>query len=678
MTDIINLIISEIDDSIGPGDIVGAFINEADINSDQIGKIQIHRHKKQARVEVSLKSAPKIIEVMDDNQIGGVHVFVRPENPDDLMDKDIINYYNHFVKLVNLEKEAALEQVRLEMKHLSARAREKEGKAILGMKCERIGFSFSDKPLYKFSCYSDTDKLVDNEINVGDLVIISKNDPLSADIYQGQVVEKTRTDFKIMFSEELVDDFIQSKLRIDWTVNIKNYQAMLDSLQDIKYNKSNKQHLKDILLNKCQPTWKEKATVENDYIHSILSQAQRRVVRNSLEAKDYYLIAGAAGTGKTLVADEIIQQAVRHGKKILVTASTNQVLDNLLEKTIENCEQVVRIGHPADSNSPLKKMTLASLIQQGEDTGNSVQENCVQKIIEEAAVIGATNFAADSDLLTGIEFDLVVIDDANQATEPESILAISKADKFILLGDKEQFSPELQSRVAAQDGLIKSLFERLYEETTEEFKSFLDIQYRMNEKIMNFSNKYFYNGEIKSASAVNNIKLYDFNVDNLNCFTEQALAPEFPLVFLDTLKMKASEYTLPGFHTYQNPVEVEIVLDIVDRALKLGLDEEDIAVISPYLDQIDLLHHQAKNKKIETNLIEALQGREKEVIIFTTVRSNQEGNLGRLQNLKKLNITLTRARKKIIIVGDSSTLISHKMYSLLIRYISEHGLIYQL
>jgi superfamily I DNA and/or RNA helicase len=197
---------------------------------------------------------------------------------------------------------------------------------------------------------------------------------------------------------------------------------------------------------------------------------------------------------------------------------------------------------------------------------------------------------------------------------------------------------------------------------------------------MGFSSIYFYDNNLKAAESAAGQKLSDLGlkINDDNCFTEKSLKSEYPLVFLDTKEMKAEERSFEGSNSYDNPVESEIVLDILDRALKSSLKEDDIAVIAAYKDQVDLINQHNKFKDVEIDTVDAFQGREKEMIVFSAVRSNQENNIGFLRDLRRLNVALTRAKRKMIFIGDSSTICQHNAYDNLLKYIKKSGLYYKL
>ncbi len=748
----VTLVISEIDKSIGPGDIVGAFINEAGTGSDDIGKINIDKKRKKAEVEVNWEIAAQIIEKMDNNQIGGVKVQVEAKNPDDLIDKDIINYYNKFKGLIELERQEEIDRHKLEIKYLSARERQAKGRALLNLHGRDNGNTFGHRPLVKFTSKYKGEKLAETQITPGDLVMISLKKPLHPDNPTGTVIEKTAYSITVSF-ESYPPEFIFNKgVRLDLFVNDTSFQRMFSALEKIKHPETEIQKIKrDILLGRKKAEIGDSLDLGLKY----LNESQIKAVENALTAEDIYLIQGPPGTGKTLTAVELIAKAVERGDKVLAAADSNTAVDNLLELLAEKKLNVIRIGHPIRVNKKLREHTLDEIVLEHQDyleaeklrdkvsdlinkqesfiypggkyrRGLSDQEikkyaekdlenhvrgvspkvieemaawlqlqekidryfkeierlenKAVEELLDEADIICATNITAGSELLENRKFDLSVIDEATQATQPAALIPYLKADKTILIGDHQQLPPTVVNQEAAKNGLSISLFEKLIEIYQEDLSSLLEIQYRMNREIMGFSSIYFYDNNLKAAESVADQKLSDLGLEigEENCFTAKSLKSEYPLVFLDTKEMRANERSFEGSNSYDNPVESEIVLDILDRAMKSSLTENDIAVIAAYKDQVDLINQHNKFKDVEIDTVDAFQGREKEMIIFSAVRSNDQNNIGFLRDLRRLNVALTRAKRKMIFIGDSSTISKNDAYVKLLKYIQKSGLYYKL
>ena len=304
---------------------------------------------------------------------------------------------------------------------------------------------------------------------------------------------------------------------------------------------------------------------------------------------------------------------------------------------------------------------------------SKIEEKIAKKILHESEIVLCTNSSAGLGILKDFEFDTTIIDEATQATIPSVLIPICKAKKFILAGDHKQLPPTVLSEKAKK--LSETLFEKLIQKYPQK-SVLLNIQYRMNELLMEFPNKEFYEGKLKTHESVKNITLKDLKIKkpNFGNFWDEILDPENVICFLDTSKSERKfEIKKPGSTSKENPFEVEIVKIILEKMFKIGIKKEWIGVITPYDDQLDLLRKSLK-EKIEINTVDGFQGREKEIIIISFVRSSKEKILGFLTDLRRLNTAITRAKRKLICIGDSETLSSHPVYSRFIHFIKEKGL----
>ncbi len=747
-----NIIIRDINEHIGPGDIVGAFINEVNISSNDIGNISIKDNI--AEVEVKKDVCQKVVNVMDNNKIGGVKVTITIDDDADRR-KKIEKYYQKFTNLVELERQEEMERHEIEIKRLSPREREKKGRALLNLRAKDDGKTYDHKHKIKFMKKEVGDKLPDTEISIGDLVMISKDDPLNSNNPTGTVAEKTNYSITVVFDKRPQNFVYGDSLRVDLYVNDITFQRMLEALKKFKNADKDKRvgELQQKMLGLEDVNWRKNASDNIEWINGELNSSQKNAVRNALKAEDFYLIQGPPGTGKTMTAIEIINQGVRQDKEILATADSNVAVDNLVERLVNMGTEVLRFGHPIRVTPLLREHTLDYKILDHPDYKKAeelrekayelidkqdkyqhpndslrrgmsddmiieraaqnkgargvkpaeiesmaewinlqqeidglfkevdqLENKAIKDLLDKAEVVCTTNSTSGSELFYDYKFDLVVIDEATQATEPASLISFIKGDRVVLIGDHKQLPPTILNKKAAEKGLNKSMFERLYEIYGDKIRTMLEIQYRMHDDIMNFSNQEFYNGKLKSSTDVAEHTLWDlgFKTKGKKCFTDKSLNPDYPIVFIDTKEMTAEERSLKGSNSYDNPVEMEVLLDIVDEALKSKLKAEDIAVIAPYKDQVDLLKKHNNVENIEINTVDGFQGREKELILVSLVRSNSSNNIGFLRDLRRINVTLTRAKRKLIIIGDSSTVNTHQTYENLISYIKENGLYYQL
>lgn len=305
------------------------------------------------------------------------------------------------------------------------------------------------------------------------------------------------------------------------------------------------------------------------------------------------------------------------------------------------------------SKSKSRKPFLIKEIRRNKRIIRNTEKIIMKDIINESQVILTTNSSAARDELSDIEFDVAIIDEASQTTIPSILIPIAKAKRFILAGDHKQLPPVISSDAAKE--LEETLFKKFIEKYPSK-KQLLNVQYRMNEKLMNFPNSEFYNGEL-----ICDEKVKDSSID----IVREDLDIDSPLVFIDTSNHpKRQETRLKYSKSYINLLEAKLALKIVNDYLDLGFDEGDIGVISPYSDQVNIISNETD---VEVKTVDGFQGGEKEIIIMSTVRSNENGKLGFLEDLRRLNVAITRAMKKLIIIEDIETLSHNDTYKRLIE-----------
>ncbi|HLV10294.1 MAG TPA: IGHMBP2 family helicase, partial [Halanaerobiales bacterium] len=723
-----------------------AFTNLARIDASCIGRIEIKGDR--AFVDIDEEVAKRVVDIMKDEQIGGVNVRVYPENPEKLLNKQVYDYLQKYRKLVELERKEEMERHLSEIKRLSGREREEKGRAILHLRGRDQGEGYAGKHLIKFLRQRQGESLPDNEIQVGDLVMLSKNNPLDRDNPSGTVVEKTAYSLTVVFDKKPPAYLYKKGLRMDLYVNDITFQRMLEALDRLGGAEGRLAELREILLGERVAGFNHLPEMEFhlDYLNS----SQQNAVKNARAARELFLIHGPPGTGKTMTCIELILQGVKAGETILAAADSNTAVDNLVERLIESGTEVVRVGHPARVTPVLRQHTLDYLLEdnqhfqkareirqslnglfdkqdklthpggrwrrglsnqqihelarkkrgtRGVPAGkiremsdwlkvqervdeafeeiNKLEEQAVKEILEGADVLCATNSTAGSELLASYDFDLVVIDEATQSTEPSALIPFIKGKRVVLAGDHKQLPPTVLNQKAEQMGLSQSLFERLLEIHGDRVRALLEIQYRMHDKIMDFSSRQFYEGRLESAPGIGlqtlvqlNITLPPGDTPPERAFREEAIS------FLDTRNLSASERSRADSSSYENRMEAELVKECLLVVLKSGIKARDIAVISPYKDQVALIKDFVEDDNIEVDTVDGFQGREKEIVIFSCVRSNRQGNIGFLEDLRRLNVAITRAKKRLIMIGDSKTVSYHPVYKDLIEYIKEEGFYY--
>jgi predicted DNA helicase len=291
-----------------------------------------------------------------------------------------------------------------------------------------------------------------------------------------------------------------------------------------------------------------------------------------------------------------------------------------------------------------------------------LEAQAVERILDAATVVCATTTGLDSEILGQRRFDLAVIDEAAQSTEPGCWIPLTRCDRLILAGDHCQLPPTVLSPEAAAADFGLSLQERLVARHGTDVTRRLTVQYRMHEAIMAFSALEFYDGELAADSSVRGHRLCDLPGIKVNALTEQ------PLHFLDTAGAGFEEQREPDGESLLNPDEARLLCRQVTQLLDAGIKPGDMAVIAPYSAQVRLLRQQLNVAGLEIDSVDGFQGREKEAVLISLVRSNSEGKIGFLADVRRMNVALTRARRKLIVVGDSATLSNEPFYQRLIRY----------
>jgi len=646
-------------------------------------------------------------------------------------------YVEKFKYLIDVERLAEIEAQEEEIRRLSGRERELLGRAILDLKGSKAGTKFH-LHLVRFW----REKPIETEISTGDIVLVSKGNPLKSDLL-GTVVKITEKTITVAFDNRPPNWVYKKGVRIDLYVNDVTFKRMEENLEELRHATGRQREIRNAIIGLREPERAE--PVEFPPADSRLNETQRKAVSLSLGAPDFFLIHGPPGTGKTSTITEVIVQFVKRGKRVLATADSNIAADNILLNLSKYPDlRLVRIGHPARVLEEIEKFSIYALYEEHEKSrkiregwekvrelierreqftkpipqlrrgmsddeivyfgkkGKSfrgipkkvmrsmaewilinyeidlrikslkeMEASVLREIISEADVVVSTNSMVKSELLEGFHFDIAVIDEGSQQVEPSTLIPIMRADRFFIAGDHKQLPPTVVSEEAKE--LEETLFERLIEKHPE-LSSMLRVQYRMNEKIMEFPNREFYGGKLIAAPSVRSRTLSDFDLKPPKKF-EKVLSPDVPIGFIDTSKINAYEFQPEGSTSYENYEEAKIAVEVVGELHRMGLDRRDIGVITPYAAQVKLIKQMLieKELKVEVNSVDGFQGREKEVIVVSFVRSNDEGEIGFLRDLRRLNVAITRPRRKLVLIGNTETLSSHPVYRRFIDYVKEEG-----
>ena len=637
-------------------------------------------------------------------------------------------YIKNLIRLINYERDAEIDLMTYEISTMSGQKREELGRAINKVKGKSLG-----KELGMQIVQFGRSEVIDTEISVGDMVLVSTDNPLRSDL-TGTVTEKGARFIKVAFDKRVPKWAIKKKVRLDLYANDITFRRMEDNLKHLSLKGKN---ALEYILSERNPK-KNRPVPYISYIDDSLNDSQKFAIENALSCENFYLIHGPFGTGKTRTLVELISQETRQDHKVLATAESNAAVDNILERLMENKKlNLTRLGHPqrvskhnitqtlaykvekhklnkkikrihakidnliekrrvhtkptpqyrrglgdydilhfaskgkgtrgvsADKiKSMAKWIEINQEIDEAHDEIKRIENRMIKNIIDESDVILATNSSAALESIARVKFDVAVIDEASQATIPSVLIPIAKAHRFILAGDHKQLPPTIISEKAHP--LEKTLFEELIKRYP--FKSqLLNVQYRMNKMLMEFPNREFYNNNLKSDSSVDEITLDDLLGANNN---------EEPFLFIDTSKVDGyGETHLKDSKSIVNELESKIAVSISNDYLNAGVCEEDIGIISPYADQVKIIQERTP---VEVKTVDGFQGREKEIIIISTVRSNEHGNIGFLKDLRRLNVAITRAKRKLIIIGNKETLRTNPTYSRLIEFAENKNLLIEI
>ena len=634
-------------------------------------------------------------------------------------------YIKRLIRLINYERDAEIELMQTEIQNMSGKKREELGRAINKVKGKYVG-----KELGMQIVQFGRSEPIDTEISVGDMVLVSTDNPLRSDL-TGTVTEKGSRFIKVAFDKRIPKWALKKKVRLDLYANDITFRRMEDNLKHLSLKGKN---ALEYMLTDRNPK-KNRKTPYISYIDQDLNYSQKIAIENALSCENFFLIHGPFGTGKTRTLVELISQETRQGHKVLATAESNAAIDNILERLMENKKlNLTRLGHPQrvsknniayslaykvenhELNRRIKKIhkkidkliekrstftkptpqfrrgysdydilynaskgkggrgisaekmkSMAQWIDYNQEIDElhsdikRIENKMINKIIEESDVILATNSSSALESIARTKFDVAIIDEASQATIPSILIPIAKAHRFILAGDHKQLPPTIISQKAGE--LEKTLFEALIKKYPQK-SQLLNVQYRMNKLLMKFPNAEFYNNSLKSDSSVDKININDI-ID--------ASYEEEALLFIDTSDVDDNnEMHLRDSKSIINRLEAKVAVGIANDYLVAGVSEDDIGIISPYADQVKIIQEKTP---VEVKTVDGFQGREKEIIIISTVRSNSHGNIGFLSDLRRLNVAITRAKRKLIIIGNKNTLENNPTYFRLIKFVEDENLL---
>lgn len=460
--------------------------------------------------------------------------------------------------------------------------------------------------------------------------------------------------------------------------------------------------IRRLVVDLAPPTFKAVSTQYTIKDHGSLNVDQRRAIQKVMSAKDYALVLGMPGTGKTTTIAHIIRALVLQGKSVLLTSYTHSAVDNILLKLQEDKTPILRLGAPAKVHPEVQEFAI--LAGQRMDTFEEIHDAW-----HNTPIVATTCLGVNHPVFNERTFDYCIVDEASQITLPICLGPIRLAKTFVLVGDHNQLPPLVQNEEARVGGLDISLF-KLLSDTHPESVVNLEHQYRMCEDVMALSNTLIYNGRLKcgtqelrhrklevSSMEALRQKHYDASTlarsniprsictswTNQSCWLNALVDPEARVRFINTDMLPESREEA-NRNRIVNPTEARVVAQLVDALLAVGVPSSEIGVMTHYRSQLSLLKHNLRShgSSIELHTADRFQGRDKEVVILSLVRSNEQHSIGDLlKDWRRINVAFTRAKTKLLVVGSRDTLRNcgeGEMLSQFVRLMEERDWIYDL
>lgn len=605
----------------------------------------------------------------------------------------------HFAQLLKwLQLEATAEQEKLRQDQTDSEISLRQ----LVLKTEDVGIG--GRIVIGFGPRQTQQPLPWTRLDAGSPVIVRQHGVDNGLGWRGVVTQRRRTLIEVAFNQPIEPEGERPFFNIHLSNDETSRQRMQRAITQVATAQGNRTaELRDVILGDALPYFAHEPKLDTA-VNDGLNQSQVEAVEFALAAQDVAIIHGPPGTGKTTTVVALIRAAIQRGQQILACAPSNQAVDNICTGLIASGTSIVRLGHPARVLPHLQAHTLDALVADHDDVklakklrqdamrlhsdaskwrrarpekgekqaireearamvaeATQLESQAVEQILATTPVILSTLTGLDSTLIGARTFDLCVIDEAGQSTEPASWIAINRAEKVVLAGDHQQLPPTILSKQAEREGFGHSLLEQLMLREDVPIARRLDVQYRMNKAIMNFSSNQFYEGSLQADTSVAEHLLSDLPGVAKNELTETAVS------YIDTAGASYDEEIEPDGTSRRNPQEADFLVQKIEQLLAAGVLPNQIGIITPYSAQVRYLDEKL-DEAIEVNSVDGFQGREKEVILISLVRSNIKGDVGFLAETRRMNVALTRARRKLIVIGDSATITTHPFYADLVTY----------
>ncbi|KAJ7344288.1 hypothetical protein JRQ81_000238 [Phrynocephalus forsythii] len=621
------------------------------------------------------------------------------------------------LELLEEEREAEISEARIWQENISLKELQRRGVCLLKLEVANQKTGLYGRLLITLQPrkHGSESQLPSNNFGPGDIVGLYETGGPGDQLCTGTVTRITSKSITFAIDEpqsNLISLDQGNAFRLLKLANDVTYKRLKRALNALsQHHIGPASGLIDILFGAAEPSNASNTKLLKFYNES-LDASQKEAVCFSLAQKELAIIHGPPGTGKTTTVVEIILQSVQQGLKVLCCAPSNIAVDNLVERLAGHKIRILRLGHPARLLASIQHHSLDAVLARGDsaqivadirkdidrafvktrktqDKGerghflNEIkilrkelkerEEMAMTEILKHASVVLATNTGASSDgplkLLPEDHFDLVVIDECSQALEASCWIPLLKAKKCVLAGDHKQLPPTIISHKAAAKGLSLSLMERLIQMCGDRVVKMLTVQYRMHQAIMQWASSEMYDGRLSAHQSVAQHLLKDLPGV---AYTEET---SIPLLLIDTAGCGLFELEVEDEQSKGNQGEVRLVGLHIQALIEAGVQARDIAVITPYNLQVDMLRDLLcpKYPELEIKSVDGFQGREKEAVVLSFVRSNRKGEVGFLAEDRRINVAITRARRHVAVICDSRTAGSHSFLRRLLDYMSEHG-----
>ena len=627
--------------------------------------------------------------------------------------------------LLKLEQQEDLEQFKLKNAKASIAERQQRGLTWYPVKITKEDIGFGGKLVIELERPASQNGL--HLFQVGKNAALFGNVPGRSDsdrpTLNGVITAVKRNKILLATTKEDLPDWVEEgKLGVDLTFDEVSYREMEYALGKVMGAFDGRlAELRDVLLG-AKPAQFRPSTEATLYYPSPLNESQLAAVRHVLAAKDVAIIHGPPGTGKTTTLVQAILETIRRERRVLVCAPSNTAVDLLTEKLAERGVNVIRMGNPSRVSDLLLHHTLEAQIMEHKSYGelksmrqtaeqyreqagkfkrhfgweereqrrllkeqahlllqdsDNLERYITEDLLDKVQVITCTLVGASNRAIRHLSYETIFIDEAAQALEPGCWIPITKGNRVVLAGDHQQLPPTIKSEKAG--ALRETLFEKCIRRQPETARM-LEVQYRMHEQIMEFSSEQFYDGQLRAAPTVAHADLPDYDI---------RFAPDQAVEFLDTAGFGFQELGIAESRSIANPEEADLLLKRLAQLLE-PYDAADhtedlltIGVIAPYRAQINYLKDAIEqnnelaglmeHRMLSVGTVDSFQGQERDIIAISLTRSNAQGDIGFLSDIRRMNVGMTRARKKLLIVGDSSTLGSHPFYKAFLDYTESIG-----